>query len=308
MAFSPTGRLLASADNYDNTVWVLSLAPPSASITSPTGSGVYALGQSVTTAFSRIDAAYGPGIASCEGDPGPGIASRADSNAAESGPGRLDTGPVGPHAYTVTAPSKDGQTAKATINYAVAAPPTVTISAPANGARYPAGKVLDAGYGCQEGAYGPGLASCAGPVPNGTRLDTGTPGGHTFTFTVTSPRRSGRENHRHLHGAPPRQPHCRLPYRYPGRWDDHLAGQGPRPGQTRRARNSLDRVPPVRLWPRARQRDPRRLNSPPRDLNGYGTKLVHRHGHVVVLRLSVTYTPTYGIQHTVRLYGLHLPR
>lgn len=308
MAFSPTGRLLASADNYDNTVSVLSLAPPSASITSPTGSGVYALGQSVTTAFARTDAAYGPGIASCEGDPGPGIASRADSNAAESGPGRLDTGTVGPHAYTVTATSKDGQTAKATINYAVAAPPTVTISAPANGARYPAGKVLDAGYGCQEGAYGPGLASCAGPVPNGTRLDTATLGRHTFTVTVTS--HDGQDARTTVTYTVLRPGNHIVVSHINTQADGTITLQAKVPGPGKldvleTASTASHRFASGRVHASATRAGSIHLRV---SLNGYGTKVVHRHGHVVVLRLSVTYTPTYGIQHTVRLYGLHLPR
>jgi hypothetical protein len=85
--------------------------PPKATIIAPTG-GVFELGQSVATMFACKEGASGPGLASCD-----------DSNGKvtlEGGAGTLPTSSVGPHTYTVTATSKDGLSAIATLNYIVA--------------------------------------------------------------------------------------------------------------------------------------------------------------------------------------------
>jgi hypothetical protein len=86
-------------------------AAPAALITAPTDNQTYNLGQTVPTAFTCIEAAYGPGIRTC-----------TDSNGATTGTGQLDTSTAGPHTYSVTAESVDGQTDVATIDYTVTAP------------------------------------------------------------------------------------------------------------------------------------------------------------------------------------------
>jgi hypothetical protein len=65
-------------------------------------------------------------------------------------------------------------------------PPTVTITTPANGATYGQGQTVNASYSCQDGVDGPGIASCTGPVANGSPIDTSTPGSHSFTVTAKS--------------------------------------------------------------------------------------------------------------------------
>ena len=94
---------------------------------------------------------------------------------------------VGPHTYTVTAVSDDGQSATARIRYTVvAAHPTITISAPAKLARFTLGRVIRLRYECRDGAGGPGIVACAGSFANGARLDTGTLGTHIITLTAWS--------------------------------------------------------------------------------------------------------------------------
>jgi hypothetical protein len=80
-------------------------AAPTASITTPANGATFTLGQSVAAGYACTEGSGGPGIASCTGTVPNGAA--------------IDTTTLGPHTFTVTATSKDGQTRLVQSSYTV---------------------------------------------------------------------------------------------------------------------------------------------------------------------------------------------
>jgi flagellar motor protein MotB len=114
---------------------------------------------------------------------------------------------TGPGTYTVTAtyagsaPAVNGQPASATATFTVIGPPSVTITAPADGTTYSVGRPVQAAYDCSDAAGAPGLvaggAGCSGSTLVGAAIDTSTPGAHTFTVTGSS--QDGQQTTRSVH-------------------------------------------------------------------------------------------------------------
>lgn len=298
------------ADGCDlGAIEVTRVAPPTPQITAPADNETFALDQSVQTTFSCI----GQVMTSCTDSTG---------TSATSGilHGTLDTSTTGPHTYTVTATSSDGQTATESISYTVAGAPLASTSSPAAGSVYTLGQRVAASYSCQDGASGPGIASCTGTIPDGQPIDTTTAGRHSFTVTAISidgqssantisytvKKRSDQFTISHIrtHADGTITLEARVPG--PGTidvletaWDDNLAHAAVvlQPATRRfvyarkHARVGGAGVIRLRITPTVR-----------------GQRLVHHHTYRVTLRLWVSYTPTGGVFAKHGFYGLHLPK
>ena len=90
--------------------------------------------------------------------------------------GVVDRGPL-PAAGTAFGICVNGTRTAALDN----APPSISVTTPADGATFTQGQRVDAAYSCADDANGTGIARCAGPVASGQPIDTGTPGTKTFT-------------------------------------------------------------------------------------------------------------------------------
>jgi hypothetical protein len=292
--------------------------PPTASIATPSNGATYALGQAVKASYTCTEGGGGPGISSCAGP------------VANGSP--IDTSSTGTHTFKVTATSSDGQTGTASVSYAVAAAPSVTIAAPVSGARYIRGhSTVLASFSCHEGASGPGLSSCTGTVPNGRRINTTAPGQHTFRVTAGSSDgqvTTATVRYRVVFPSnkPVKPPHLKphsdgrfivtvkVPHR--GRvdilvtaWKDNFT-----PGFHPAA--DIGPPKPVLLQPAAGRFVFARahktfgsggtyqiLVTP----NAAGRRLVMHHRYRVTLRLWISYTPWGGHPGKLGYYGLHLP-
>jgi hypothetical protein len=147
-------------------------------ITAPAPGATYEVGQPVTIAYTCTSEFQ---IFQCD---------LADENGLLEPGTQLDTSTPGE--FDVGAAFVDGEPSDGVFRYRYnivpAEPPTVTLTTPANGARYSALRTLfrpvRAAYSCADSVSG--IESCTGTRPNGARLPTFFTdlGRHSFTVTA----------------------------------------------------------------------------------------------------------------------------
>ena len=152
--------------------------PPAIRIASPVEGATFSQDEAVTAAYECED--FGSGLDYCTG-------SVPDGDA-------LDTSTGGEHTLLVEAADLAGNVSSREVSYFVdAGPPPadttapyVSFQTPQSFQRYATGGSYTVSYACLELGQSPsGVASCSGSVPNGSRLDTSTPGSKTLTVTAT---------------------------------------------------------------------------------------------------------------------------
>jgi Glycine rich protein len=157
-------QLLASSSAAPKIELTYTLVPPTIEIGSPANGTTYQQGEVVKAAYSCTPP-EGTAVEACEGPVANGAA--------------IDTSTLGPHAFKVEAEDKDTAAANQEVTYTVVAPPSISITSPANGTTYTQGQAVTAIYSCAP-AGGTGVKTCTGPVANGGALDTSVLGSHSF--------------------------------------------------------------------------------------------------------------------------------
>jgi Ca2+-binding RTX toxin-like protein len=140
---------------------------PTVTITTPADGATFDQGEVVNAAYSCADDVT---VASCVGD----VANHAP----------IDTSTRGSHELSVTATDAAGNTATVTHDYTVVdgTDPTVTLTAPADGASFEQGEAVAADYSCSDDVE---VDTCVGDVDDGSPVDTSEVGPQDFSVTAT---------------------------------------------------------------------------------------------------------------------------
>jgi hypothetical protein len=149
--------------------------PPTANVTvSPTPNGAGWVNTAATVTLDAADEAGGSGLAALTLGGVSGTQSPLTTTVTVDGTTTL--------AYSATDVAGNVTTGVVTVNVDRTAP-TVTINTPAAGTTVTQGATVIADYSCDDATSG--IASCVGSVPNGSAIDTSTPGTKTLSITAT---------------------------------------------------------------------------------------------------------------------------
>jgi len=197
--------------------------------------------------------------------------------------------------------------------------PTVSITRPRSGASYRFGQHVHASYSCSDGAGGPGIVSCAGPVPSGSRINTRRAGTHTFAVTAVSGdgqtatatvvyRVRRPSNHFTIsrirtHAGGTVTFNLKLPgpgivYVLETAWKDNIASTASPLGF------SSSRFAFARKRIVVHRSGTIHVSVKP---GKPGLELIVHHSYPALVRLWVSYTPTGGLQRNKGWFGLHFP-
>jgi hypothetical protein len=175
-----SGWQQTSSPNYGGPAWVYvhivhDTSSPSVIAVAPAPNATYNIGSAVNASYSCSPSVSWVTITNCSGPDAVGT--------------RIDTSSVGTKSFTITANDSAGRASSQVVYYSVVDPaaPAISVSAPADGAGYDQGQVVDVNYSCApQQAGGSPITSCVGNVPSGGQLDTSTYGRHTFTVTAAN--------------------------------------------------------------------------------------------------------------------------
>jgi len=151
---------------------------PQVVITAPVDNAAY-LWTAVPAADFTCVAGVGSTVQSCR--------ATVDGNAISAAQALPNS--FGAHTLTATATDADGMSATASATYTVTSSVSlvpVSITAPAQGARYRLGQLVKARYSCLAPTTGAALKSCVGTVPAGRPINTKRLGAHTFSVSATN--------------------------------------------------------------------------------------------------------------------------
>jgi hypothetical protein len=146
--------------------------PPTVDLRSPANGLRVKRGAELVVDYSCADTG-GSGLDSCVGTVADGAL--------------LDTSRLGEASVTVTARDHAGNEIVVTNTVTVVdeTKPMISLTTPEADATYELGEQVLADYSCADEPNGSGLDSCAGTVPNGAPVDTGSLGEKTFTVKAT---------------------------------------------------------------------------------------------------------------------------
>jgi WD40 repeat protein len=187
VAFSPDGHLLATGGYADGTVSLFSVSTGGV-LTNVSGSP-FTTGAATFVAFSPNGELLAYADASPDNDVSVVSLGSDDTLTPLSGsPFATDSPPQS------VAFSPDGSLlatadpTKSTVEVFTVAAPSASISSPSSNQTYTEGESVATAFSCQEASDGPGLASCedSSGANSPGKLNTATPGQHTYTVTAIS--------------------------------------------------------------------------------------------------------------------------